>query len=96
MGGPSTSEEIQPPAPSGAAVVRTTNGEIYADPIERRIGRGSAIAVSLAALVLMLLTYVDCSGSASRAVLTITDIDDLAIAQSDLPGLPLRSFSNTF
>ena len=96
MGGPSTSEQIRPPAPSGAAVVRTTADEIYADPIERRIGRGSAVAVGLAALVLMLLTYVDCGGSASRAVLTITDIDDLAIAQSDLPGLPLRSYSRTF
>jgi hypothetical protein len=81
-----------------ADVEGTTIGDAYtyADPIERRIGRGSAIAVALTALVLLLLTYADCSGSASRAVLTITDIDDLAIEKADLPGIQVQSFARTF
>lgn len=96
MGGPGTCERIRASAPSGVAVAGTTAAETYADPIERRIGRGSSIAVGLAALALTLLTFADCSGSASRAVLPVTDIDDIAIEQSDLPGISLRSSSRTF
>jgi hypothetical protein len=96
MGGPSTTEPDRASTASEAATVDATNDEVYADPIERRIGRGSAIAVSLAALVLTLLTFVDCSGSASRAVLRVTDLDDITIEQRDLPDLPIRRYTRTF
>jgi hypothetical protein len=96
MGGPSTTEQDRASEASRAAAGGAPIDEIYADPIARRIGRGGAIAVSLVALAITLLTFVDGNGSASRVVLPVTDIDDLAIDQRDLPGMPLRSYAGTF